>query len=126
MPPEIRRTASAGDGPSKITATKRIGLNSTPGPFESPRSPAAWCSNLTETGRLLPERWRVGKFERATLLHSTHDTIVDDIAHIACALVDSGEDPMDAVCQAGSLWRELVDDAACRAVMIVLDRAEAA
>lgn len=91
--------------------------------------PAAWCENLTEEGRLLPEKWRVGKFERSTLLKSMHATIVDDIVHVAAALIDDAEpfgpdvDPIAAAIQAGDLWREIADDAASSAMALVLEAA---
>lgn len=122
MPPDNEECPPASRAGTQIIATDQsaeINPQSTP-------TPAAWCSNLTEPGRLLPERWRVGKFERSTLLKSAHATIVDDVAHTAAAMVAEGEDPMAAGCQAGALWRELVDDACCLAMVRVLDEAEIA
>ncbi len=90
------------------------------------RIPAAWTTNITGAGRLLPERWRIGGPDRANLLRSIEALIAKDVTMVAAELIASGVDRMDAAVQAGALWQELADDGACRGITLVLVEAEGA
>jgi len=72
---------------------------------------AAWCPNLTGSGRLRPERWRVGG--RRLVLQSVVAMIARDVVQIAEELTEPGEDPLQSAVRCAALWRELTDDAIC-------------
>ncbi len=63
---------------------------------------------------------RIGGPDRANLLRSIENLIVKDVATIAADLTDVCVDPTEAACRIGWLWREQVDDAACRGLSHVL------
>ena len=78
--------------------------------------PSAWSSHLTCLGGELPARYRVGDADRSAMLRSIHNLITNDVVKIASELVREGADYQDAANAAGWLWRELADDASCRAM----------
>lgn len=86
----------------------------------APAVPCAWATNLTGAGRLLPERWRIGGPDRVNLLRSIEALVTKDVTTVAAELIADGVDPMEAAARISWLWRELIDDAACRAMLLVL------
>ena len=109
MPPDAKREPAG----SRSNLTRQGSTGSTIHELV----PAAWCDNLTEGGRQLPESWRVGGPERRFVICSIVNLIREDVVRYGAELVDIGADPMDAAFEMGGYWRELVDDAICEAMM---------